>query len=131
MKINKFNESVEIYDTKLPYDYGYVEYENSNSWILNFYNTGGYVDGSILFNNKKDAENYVLNYVNHFILNVEIEDDYKPDEFFTDYVYAMDWFNDFNADTEPSIDLINVKKAENIKFDEKFNLLNSTNKYNL
>lgn len=119
MKIKKFNESNNIY-------------ENNNAWSLLFYKLGGTADKIITFNNESDAINYTLNLINNFILNDDfLYKENNPVKFFTDCDVAIDWYNEYVLDGEPTLDLIKSRIENNIEFDSNIQRIMDTNKYNL
>ena len=116
MKIKKFNEDIQ-------YNFGYEKCQESEYSALIFYDAGGTVTECILFDDWDDLQNYIINYVNNFINSeeiIEIEDKYnqykdlKNNEF-SDWESAFEWFNHFNKDTEPTIDIIDNKNCKYAK----------------
>lgn len=133
MKILRYNESNNVTGDINEFHISYNDFEESNIWSLLFYNDDKIVHDVITFGNKRNAVNYILNYVNSTVLNLnenKFGEDYKDYNYFTDYKDAIIWINDFHSG-EQSIDLINSKKASNIEFLENIKLLINTGKYNL
>jgi len=143
MKIRKFNESVRshvILRTVL---------KESKYIALYFYDVAGYIDDVIIFENKKDLSNYILNFVNNFI--IEIYDDTDIDSTYIfknvqkkyvihdkdDYVAFIDsdeaeeWYNEFNEDSGRSMGHMQCKEAKDIELEDRVKIVIDTNKYNL
>jgi len=143
MKINRFNESVdENYEKDI-----YEEFENSDQLALYFYNASGWIGNVILFTNWDDLGNYVINYVNAYILDIyekDIADDFEdadPDHIcydsdgvpcFTSWDSALEYINEMNEDGRGiTLGFAECKQAKDIEIDERVKLLMNKTKYNL
>lgn len=146
MKIQRFNESSFVDDQEAT-DSGdiYEEFEDSDQLALYFYNAGGWVVNVILFNNWDDLGNYVINYVNAYILDIydndidNMKNDFKDADnlvydsngfpCFTTWDEAYKWINDIENST--TIGFQECKKAKNIEIEERVKLAMRISKYNL
>jgi len=132
MKIKKFENLVNL--------------NNSNYKALCFYDSGGYVDNVILFDDDENLHNHILNYVNDFILenfdydiqmsinkihSKKIVKDKDNIPMFHDWIDAYNWHNDYFTDSGDSFDFIECKQISNIDIDDRLKLAISTKKYNI
>ena len=140
MKIQRFNESNREKDI-------YEEFEDSDQLALYFYNAGGWVGNVILFTNWDDLGNYVINYVNAYIL--DIKDSLTSDDFedadpehlyhdlndvpcFTTWDEAIKWLNDLNEDGRGiTIGFEECKQAKNIEIEDRVQIAIKELKYNI
>ena len=122
------------------FNFGYEKCEESEYSALIFYDAGGTVKECILFDDWDDLQNYITNYVNNFISSEEIVVVDKYDQYkdlknneFTEWESAFYWFNHYNKDTEPTIDIIdnkNCQYAKNIELGD-WKIQKNAKKYNL
>lgn len=144
MKIQRFNESQE------PETDVYEEFEDSNQLALYFYNVGGWVGNVILFTNWDDLGNYVINYVNAYILDiydVDLDDDFDFEDVDPEHLYydlnnvpcfsrwdeAVKWLNDLNEDGKGiTIGFTECKQAKGIiEIEDRVQIAIKERKYNL
>lgn len=141
MKIQRFNESRE------PETDVYEKFENSDQSALYFYDVGGWVGNVILFTNWDDLGNYVINYVNAYILDIgdsiipEDFEDVDPEHLYHDlngvpcfsrWDEALKWLNDLNEDGKGiTIGFTECKQAKNIEIEDRVQIAIKERKYNL
>jgi len=129
MKIRKFNEG---------------EF-NEPKKVLCIYNAGGYVEKTIIFDNHREMNNFILNFVNNFILDVTLDEfdkvyfeeelksikDEEGNYIIIDPDTAYEWLNTYNDSSEPTLSICNYQEMKNVKLDDRIAIALSANKYNL
>lgn len=140
MKIKKFNESA-IYKDELVNMFS--SYPKIVALLLYEVDT---IDEILLFYDIEDIENYILNYVNDFILDNydEQSDDidittkfysptyliYGETPMFKYYQAAINWYNEFNKN-QLSIEIVKCNNEKNVKLNDNLKTALSTKKYNI
>lgn len=127
MKIRKFNENK----------------ESDSRRILCIYDSGGYVYRTIVFDDNDQMYNYILNFVNGFLSEIDIDEEsineheyevIKDEDgkfILTDPIEAYNWLNDWNSNSEPTLGICNYEEEKNVKLDDRIAIAISSNKYNL